>query len=319
MVSVYQLTFFLALGLLGISITVFVLAVSLMGRAIGMAIEAQAKVNEERRQADKEKMEEIEEELKKAKKAGRLPDIERLGKTISSLKRKRWIKAWELRWIQAKPKLLGSVWGAFFPGAFFLASAIVSIIAIIDGGGTPALSPYMWIAIATMGIGVCFVCLSLKVIEGVARTSEEVAFKRDVDIFETSLKQFEEEKRPELTLEFLDEKTPLIFQVGEAKNIKVAITLKKGIIARHTLIHYFAPLGFEFPENVTFVQSKDVDVVGGYLSTYQDLGNCGGDIRTLSTIKIKAPAEADKYIMYYRITCEDRIGSPIEKFDVVVK
>ena len=60
MVAVYQLTFFLALGLLAISITVFVLAVSLMGRAIGMAIKAQEKVNEERRQADKHKMREIE-------------------------------------------------------------------------------------------------------------------------------------------------------------------------------------------------------------------------------------------------------------------
>ena len=125
-VAVYQLTFFLALGLLAISVTVFVLAVSLMGRAIGMAIEAQEKVNEELRQADKEKMEEIEGELKKAKEAGRLSDIKSLGKTISSLKWKRWIKAWKLRWIQAKPKLLGSVWGAFFPGAFFLVSAIVS-------------------------------------------------------------------------------------------------------------------------------------------------------------------------------------------------
>lgn len=56
--SIYQLTFFLAVALLAIVITVFVLAVSLLGRAVKLSVEEQEK-------AEKDRKKDTENEIKK--------------------------------------------------------------------------------------------------------------------------------------------------------------------------------------------------------------------------------------------------------------
>lgn len=319
MVAVYQLIFFLALGLLAISITVFVLAVSLLGRAISLAIGAQDKVNKENRKADAEKIEEIQGELEKAKTENRLLDIKRLGKDINSLKWKRWIKNWKIKWIQAKPELLGSVWGAFIPGAFFLASIIFSIFAIFNGSGTPEISPYMWIAIATTGIGICFVCLSLKVIGEVARTSEEVAFKRDVDMFETSLKQFEEEKRPQLDFQFRDELPPLSVKADSEITIKYGVALNKGEYADDVRVAFFLPKGFGFPDAKTTIQPLDHNITPGYITAHNEHGDpILAGIRQVTSLRIKVTSKAGKYKAYYRVFCKGAVGE-YEGFEIVVE
>ncbi len=319
MVAVYQLIFFLALGLLAMSITVFVLAVSLLGRAISMAIEAQDKVNKEHSKADTEKMEEIQGELKQAKTENRLPDIKRLGKAVSSLKWKRWIKNWKLKWIQAKPKLLGSVWGAFIPGAFFLASAIISILAILKASGTPAISPYMWIVIATMTIGICFVCLSLKVIGEVARSSDEVAFRRDVDVFETSLRKFEEEKRPKLKFHFIGKLPPFHVKADSEITIRYGVSLIEGWEAEDVHIAFFLPKGFGFPGKETISQPLNHSVLPEYITvnTQFEEGILSG-ARVVDDIRIKVTSKADKYEAYCRVFCKGFIGV-YEKFEIMVK
>lgn len=319
MVAVYQLIFFLALGLLAIAITVYVLAVSLLGRAVQMAITAQAIANEEQRKADEEEMGKIKKELSDAEKKNRSPDIERLSKAINSLKRKKWINNWKLKWINAKPKFLGSAWGAFIPGAFLLTSAIISIVAIYMGSGTPAISPYVWIAIATMGIGICFVCLSLKVIEGVARTSEEVAFKREVEIFETSLRKFEESKRPELELQFYKGSPPFHVKIDSDMTIDFQVSIKKGIYADDVNVLFFAPEGFGFPGKQETTQPQEHAIAPGYIATNVVFKE--SLLRTIDlreSIRIKAPSKADKYQLYYRVVCRGAERRH-EKFEIVVE
>lgn len=109
MITVYQLLFFLALGLLAMAVTVFVLAVSLLGRAVKMASVAQEEANEKQRVANEEEMGKIRGELADAEKEGRRPDIKRLSKAIDSLKWRKRINNLTLKWINAKPKLLGSI------------------------------------------------------------------------------------------------------------------------------------------------------------------------------------------------------------------
>ncbi len=319
MVAVYQLIFFLAVGLFAVAITVFVLAMSLLGRAIQMAIAAQEKTNKEQEEDYEEEMGKIRGELSEAEEEGRRPDIQRLGKAISSLKRKKWINNWKLKWINAKPKLLGSVWGAFIPGAFLLTSAIISIVAIYMGSGTPEISPYMWIAIFTMGIGICFVCLSLKVIEGVARISEEVAFRKDVDIFKTSFEEIEEAKRPELELVFEEISPPFNVKVDSEMKIDFNVGLKRGEYADDVNVFFFAPEGFVFPGKETVVQAKEHEIVPGYITAIIKFDrSILRPIITPSSIVIKAPSKANEYPLYYRLICKNSQGRH-EKFGIVVE
>ncbi len=319
MVAVYQLMFFFSLGLLAISITVFVVAVSLLGRAIALAIEAGKQTTIEHKETDDSEMRKIKGELEEALAEDRHPDIKRLEKAVGSLKRKRWINSWKLRWIKVKPELLGPVWGALIPGAFLMTSVIVSIVAIYTGSGEPKISPYMWIGIATMGIGVCFVCLTLKVIGGVARTSEEIAFKRDVAIFDTSLRKFEEEKRPQLRCQYIDEAPPFHTKADSEMTIKYGVDLLKGEYAEDTNIAFFVPKGFGFPGRKTIIQPLDHDIVPGYITAVVEVDKIMlYGTRYVFSIKIKVASKADKYKGYYRWVCKGAVGG-FEEFGIVVE
>ncbi len=319
MVAVYQLIFFLSIGMTAVAIAVFVLAVSLLGRAIKLAVDEQGKTEKEHMKSNVEELEKIQIELDRAKKEGKHPDMKRLEKALNILKKKKRLNTWKLKWINTKPKLLGSIWGAFVPGAFFMTSAIICIIAIIKGDGIPQVYPYMWIAIATMGVGIGFVCLSLRVIEGVARISEEVGFQRDVSIFKTSLREFEEDRRTELVLYFTNISPPFNVKVNSETKINFYVTLTKGEYADNVQVFFFVPQGFDFPDRETVVQREDHGTVPGYITTaFEFEESILSTIRQPGSIVIKAPPTADEYPLYYRVICKRAHGKH-EKFGIVVE
>ncbi len=319
MSAVYQLVFFLSIGLFAVVITVFVLAVSLLGRAVNMAIEGQEKANKEQKEADEKELGKIQGELSEAKEEGRRPDVQRLSKAINSLKRKKRINNWKLKWINAKPKFLGALWGAFIPGAFLLTSAIISIVAIYIGNGTPEMFPYLLIAGIALGVGICFICLSLKVIEGVARVSEDVAFQRDVDIFKTSLRDVEKEKKAKLALQFHKESPPFHVKADSVVTIDYTVGLIEGKYVDDVRLFFFAPKGFDFPGQPTLIQPEDSESAPGYLTAIINIqGSILRNIIQPGRIGIKMPSEADKYPLYYRVFCRGGIGV-YEKFEIVVE
>ena len=63
---IYQLTFFLALGLLAIVVTIFVFAVSLLGRAMESARESEKEKTKERRTNNAKEMAAIKKEIEEA-------------------------------------------------------------------------------------------------------------------------------------------------------------------------------------------------------------------------------------------------------------
>ena len=69
--AVYQLTFFFGLVLLAIFITVFVFAVSLLGRAMEAAATVERSKVEERKENNIKEMSAIRKEIQKAKKKGK--------------------------------------------------------------------------------------------------------------------------------------------------------------------------------------------------------------------------------------------------------
>jgi len=84
---IYQLTFFLAIALLAIVITVFVLAVSLLGRAVRLSTEEQTKAEEKRKEDTENEIKKMQDKLGQAKAEGHL-NIEDLTKSLQDLERK---------------------------------------------------------------------------------------------------------------------------------------------------------------------------------------------------------------------------------------
>ncbi len=314
--SVYQLTFFLSLVLLAIVITVFVLAVSLLGRAVKLSVQEQIRAEERRKQDTQNEIKKMVGKLKKAKAKGRI-DIGDLTKSLKDLQNRDSRHKWKLRWIRIKPKLLTANGGALIPGALFLIAVIFSGLALDQPSETATASLYMWISLIALGIGICFVCLTLKVIQGVAITSEETAFMREVEVFKTGLRAFEEEKEPKLALEFLSEEPPLHIEPSEEKELEVGLKLTHGLIARNPEVFFMAPKGFDFPDKNTWFQSEDRKALAGNITASVGFRNCRPELVYIGTINIKAPEEKGIYNLWYYIKCED-FDSGYHKFEAVV-
>ncbi len=70
---IYQLTFFFALALLAILITVFVFAVSLLGRALETAARNEREKIAERKENNAKEMAVVQKGIKKLRRAGKYP------------------------------------------------------------------------------------------------------------------------------------------------------------------------------------------------------------------------------------------------------
>lgn len=316
--SIYQLIFFLAIALLAIVITVFVLAVSLLGRAVKLSAQEQTEAEEKRKKDTEKEIKKIQDKLEKAKAAGRV-DVKDLTRSLQDLESRDTRHKWKLRWIKIKPKLLTASWGALIPGALFLISAIFSALAFNLPSGTATVSLYTLISLIALGIGICFVCLTLKVIQGVAITSEETAFVRQKDMYKAALIEFEDERRPRLELEFPKTTFPLKMKTGSEITLRCQLSLSKGLSADAVDIHIGFPKGFQFVDttNTYTIESyrKDIDFVFKRWTTNTLIQGLVWDIKA---IKVKTPSTAGKFEMICSFTCR---GSPPEykRLDVVLE
>lgn len=304
--KLYQLIFFLGIGFLAIVITVFVLAVSLLGRAIILSTEEQAKLEEKAKNENENEIKSLQEKLNEARRTSRV-DIGSLQQSLRDLEAKDSKHRRKLNWIRMKPKLLTATWGALIPAAFFIVSIIFS-----------GLGLNIFISIFTLVIGIVFVCLTLKVVEGVAVTSEEVASIKQIEIFKTALIEFEEQKKPKLDFTFRDVEPPFHAKVGEQITIHFYIGLLQGDIAKRLKTLFLAPPDFEFINQNTWIQGKDKNLVAGYITTEVNSTECRHGILTPAKLIIKVPTTKGTYTIYYRITCEG-FDSGRKSFEIIVE
>ncbi len=320
MFSVYQSIFFVGIGLLAIVVAVFVLAVSLLGRAIKMSAQEQSKAEEKAKAENEDKIKELQEKLKRAKGKPHI-DVQGFEQTLRDLKKKDARYNWNLRIIRNKPKLLTATWGALVPGASFLISIILSVEALynydIKSMGTA--STCMYISLVAIGVGIIFVCLILKVIEGVAITSEETAFSREVQIFKTSMKEFEEERKPKLTLRFYTPSPPFHIKIDSSIKVEFGVSLITGDVAEDVEVGFFVPPGFTLPDINTVTQEADHSIAPFYITGVVDYMKpiSKGMCRT-SLLLVKAPHKAGEYSCYYKISCPGYVGE-FEKFEIIVE
>jgi len=324
---IYQLTFFLALGLLAIVVTVFVFAISLLGRAIEVAAKEQEKTTKDQKDAIEIEIAEILKQissLQKKKSIGK--ELQELEKSLKKLRKQDEKFARKLGRIVKAPELL-TVKGGVVPPASYLLGAL-----ILSGGAwylaniqlpltIPAwiIPTVIWlVAFAGIGYSIFRIYQSLKVIESVAITSEEAALKRTVEAFKMAEKELEEERRPEVTLRILSVSFPLTLQPDSEKELTLEMRLQRGDYLENMEVFLIVPPDFSFPSVKSFrklpsdhlyprfpyISHKFERIVPGMIYTW--------------TYKIKSPTIPGKYPLIHSIVGQGMKAKELKK-EIIVK
>ncbi len=318
MIVLYQATFWLSLALLAIVITVFVLAVSLLGRAVRISVEEQEKAEQDNLTRNQREILELNVRLNEATENNEKPDIDSLQKSINKIKRHQRYLNWKLRWICIKPKLLRVPLGVILPGTLFVAAIFLSTSAIYYDSSSHETALWLWYSsLATTTIGMIIIVFTLRVTQSVSASTDEASLIRQKEMLKSAMIEVEEEKKPYLEFGFQYEQPPFKIISDQEKQINFYIHMTKGDIARKPRVMFFAPEGFVFPSRTVHKQPNNVGTVGGYLSTTFDLSDCTGAFDSSDSIIIKAPPKKGSYRLWYKVTCE-RFRGELESFDIQV-
>jgi predicted PurR-regulated permease PerM len=309
--------FFLAIALLAITVTVFVLAVSLLGRAVKLSTQEQISAEQKRKKDTETEIKKIQDRLEKAKSEEKVK-VEELVKNLRDLEEKDRKHRNRIRWIKVKPKLLTATWGAIVPGALFIASAFFSTYALYYKDSVSAANSYAFFATLTLLSGIIIVALTLKVIEGVAITSEETAFTRQVEQLKAALREFEEEKRPEIVLFWRKSQPPFHIKADSTQELVFSLLLTKGEVAANVLVGFYIPPGFSFPGRRTLIQADSSRLISKYVGVRLDYSAITPGPYIADTVVFKAPSVTGEFIAYYQLSC---IGfqSELKEFKIVVE
>jgi len=316
MTILYELTIFLAFALIAVVATIFVIAASLLGRAIEESSREQEEVARKESSEFDETIAGLQKQLKGAKGA---KVIDGLKMQIAEYEERKKEAEKDLKRISQKYGLLTVRGTVLYPGMFFLVSIVLAGIARYTATIPLTLvSNIIWgVSLVALIWGSYRICQCLKVIEGVAITTEEAQFKRTTQAFELALERHEESKRPELEFEFKKRKPPFSFKLDAKEIIEFRIELKQGDVAKSAEVWFFAPKDFEFPEYYTWNQDSEYTIPNA-LTTKFKLGDLIGGVGYLRELAIKTPTKTGEYILGYSLQYEGATGG-MNVFKVKVK
>lgn len=312
---IYQLTFFLALALLAILITIFVFAVSLLGRAMEAAAKTEKEKLLERKENNVKAMEAIKKKIDEAE--GQIPkgltkQLEKLEKADGEFDR-------ELAKIRKAPELLTVKGGVAPPASYLLGALILSAGAWGLSDMQNFVPVTFWIlGLAAIVYSIFRIYRSLKVIESVAVTSEEAALKRTVEAFKIAQKALEEERKPELALKFEGKLPPFHMKAGSELTLDFHLDLVKGEEAIEPRVYFLAPPGFSFPGRKEYKQRADHPYIPNYITTVIKLTDVPSMLVSPGSVVLKAPFEANTFSLFYQIVCKGFSPARL-KFEVVVE
>ncbi len=316
--TVYQLTFFLALGLVAVVITIFVFAVSLLGRAMETATNSEKVIIAKRKAVNMEQMEVIKKEIEDAKANGGLPGglTRKLNKL---LKRDREFEK-ELSTTRKAPELLTVKGGVVHPVAFLGTALALTIIASrLSSIGISTMPDIIWgLGVAAIIYGGYRIYRTLKVVEGVAIPSEEAAFRRMIDALKRTQVELEEERKPILHLHFKDKSFPLHIKADTEEHLIMDLSLLKGDCAENVAVHICAPPGFKFSVKNTYTLGSEHDCPNYECMVWDLKRMVIPGVSYTETAIFKTPSTKGNYKIRYWVFCKGLQAPPTE-LEVIVE
>ncbi len=312
----YQLTFFLALGLLAIVVTIFVFAVSQVGRATEAASKEQQNILLGQKEAKGQQIEEIQKQLEEAREAGHL-DEARLLAELQNTKEKITGYDAQLKHLQERIILIRRRGAVVCPGVFFLAALALTLTAsgLADGQNFVAL-PLWIISIVALVFGGYRVFRTLGAIEEVTITSQEATDKLP-EAVKAALVALEEEKRPELYLIFKGKEFPLRVKADSEVKLKLELRMRRGEFAEDISVHICLSPGFDFLNQVTYTLDSN-DYPNYTCIRWELTGRLVRGLQANKTITVKSPPTKGSFKIVYYIFCMGYRSEPTE-LDIIVE
>ncbi len=131
-----------------------------------------------------------------------------------------------------------------------------------------------------------------------------------------ALKLHEDEKKPELELKF-KHGLPLHLRKQSEGDIEFSISVMHVPIVHSVQAWFFAPDGFDFPDQSTWHQDSDYEIPNA-ITCSNAVRDLRATLKNSRSIKVKTPDKADDFTFAYRLYSDEFI-SELQKFAVVVE
>ena len=203
-----------------IIITVFVLAVTLLGRAAKLTKEKQSEEIQKSKEGFDKDILQLKEQIEKNP-----DDIEALKTKVSDLEVKKSFTASSLLGISKTYRALTFEGGVLSPGKWFLLTLIIERWFVGQYSWPPAINfIYFLSALIFMCLGVHGIILTLKSIQTIALETQDEQLEQIKDAIIEGMKTIEAEKEPKPTLKF-KEQPPFVFPPNSENTIEFEVQL----------------------------------------------------------------------------------------------
>lgn len=311
---------FLSLTLLTIIITIFVIAVSFLGRAIDKAKKEEEILNKKQVENRNKLIHEAQDGLNRAKASneGENEAIEKL----ESLKRNRRKFGRDLKKVADSYRLLTVKRGVVCPGSALLLSTILSAIAkyLTTLSGKPALvAPAVLLFMAAIGIvwASYRIFKTLLVVQSVAVAPEDMLLNQMADALTLAMKRHADSLLPKIELKFVKPEPPFIFDPTSEHKLEYSVENASSTTANDINIDFVAPDGLEFPGSDCWHRPAYISYPDA-LSTRQKIPVLKGSFQKPMSVNMKTPSKEGKYLLVCLFAC-DGFASGFKEYLVTVR
>ena len=292
---------FLALSLIAIIIAIYVLSATLLGRAKTLLKTQLGKEDQQHIIDTRKRIESLTLELQKTQPTGTIGD--QLKKQINDLNAKEDEYKSSLRKIERSFRPLALNWGVLFPSSILLLALI--FISLAAYGNSVSWTTIAQLIVFILGIlcefsAIAFIVFSLRLIEKVAVSSDELLLKMTVDAFKIAQKDMRNEETPFVAINITDPTFPLDVQAGSTFSIKGYIELLNGPSANSFYLHCGIPMDFEYdpPKDFSINTNYNASTPFKNKVLLQNLTLVPNNSMGFS-VSIKAPTKKQQYKIYF--------------------
>ncbi len=307
-------------------VTVFIFAVTLLGRAIEYAKEDETKIQAERTSGFQEKISDLQNRLNEAKLKGDSKDLEdELGK----LTKDRELHEQKLSSIKKKYSYIGFHEAVIHPNLVFILSMLLAQIGadlvrfIVNTPLEVYLVPLFIVAFSLLSYGIYRFCKTLILIQGIAsRPIKENFGKEDViniieRIFIKREEEIQKKNEEKLVIKFVNITFPLQCKIDQEMELSFRVSLVQGKIIRDVNVWFFIPDEITLlqpSEEVSWRQGSDYDLPN--IKTVKvSIGDVSKGIFISGKLKMKMPSLPTTFQIFYRVYGEgyrdERIGQEV--------
>lgn len=302
MAMVYELTFFLGLGLLAIVVAIYVLSVTQIGKSAELSSEKQHNRIVERKNLATKQIERLQKQLDEAKEIGQI-DEAKLRNALAESQAEIEIYETGITRLRERTLLLERKGAIVWPGSSFLATIVFSVAAIATIGINSIIPLALWIfGIFSLTLGIYRVYLTLGALQEVTIASRD-SIDRLPEAVKKALTDIELERKPELGLSFLGEQPPFHFKSGQQSIVILKISLDKGDVARNICTFLACPPGFKFPNN-PLCAPPSPKPYNDYNCILWEHDSITAGVFVRIAVPIQAPDTPGDYDAIYMMSCE---------------